>query len=77
MPKEFYSVDDIAEILDIGYDAAKAIMHRLPTVNTSSPISNKPRKRVRIIIFNEWLAQQDGYSPSGKPLRSIKGGLAP
>lgn len=71
--KPFLTVDDIAEYLDIGRDAANGIAHRIGYVRVGNG-QFRLKIRVRNEVFFGWLSQQDGYEPVGIPLKAVKGG---
>lgn len=76
MQKEFYCPREVAEIVGVSCDTASAMIERLPHIRVSGEGEKRSMLRIRIAVFDAWLSQQDGYNPSGMPLRAIEGGKA-
>lgn len=71
--EKWYSPNAIAEMMDIDYETARKLVHRLPHVDVGGG-SKRACLRVRPEVFNAWLIQQDGYNPGYRNLRAIRGG---
>lgn len=73
--KEFLSVNDIAAIMNSNRTTVSKLLDKLNQMGELPVIHWGSSRRVRRVLFYEWLAQQDGYNPitGDRNFRVIRG----